>query len=357
MVNGMNKKILRASSYYLEDALNLRLDERASEGKLSFLLLNQPPICDSHCRRCFMPDDRRSLKSKDSLTLDESKKVLDEAREYGALCLEISGEGEPTLNKDLPKIISHAYNLGYLTTLITNGHSLTEEQIRQYKNSGVTLVFSHHSLNPKKYEKDNLTCGSFDKKMKNIEFATETFNGTTERMNGFDIYKLAIHATLQKDNAQDTIDLRNYCHEREIFFSVAPLAQLGCALNHPSMKLEETLEIDGQKIPIIEFPNVLGDNSIIHSHSSKRKHGKEVCGTCLYGLSVGYDGAILFDAHCGYEVGNMFGNVKITPFSQIVKTQRAITSKLYDNIEGFCPARDPKWTEFLGRVLDSKVKF
>jgi len=57
------------------------------------------------------------------------KKVLDDAREYGALCLEISGEGEPTLNRDLPDLISHANNLGYLTTLITNGHNLTPEQI------------------------------------------------------------------------------------------------------------------------------------------------------------------------------------------------------------------------------------
>ncbi|MEA3515319.1 MAG: hypothetical protein U9R34_07600 [Nanoarchaeota archaeon] len=127
MSNKYLQRVLKASSYYLEDVLELNLDKRAKEGKLSFILLNQPPICDAHCRRCFMPEERRRLGAKYALSLDESKKVLDDAREYGALCLEISGEGEPTLNKNLPKLIAHAHELGYLTTLITNGHSLTQE--------------------------------------------------------------------------------------------------------------------------------------------------------------------------------------------------------------------------------------
>jgi len=69
-----NESLLKASSYYLEDVLGLRLDERAKDGKLSFILLNQPPVCDAHCRRCFMPEERRKLEKKDSLTLNESKK-------------------------------------------------------------------------------------------------------------------------------------------------------------------------------------------------------------------------------------------------------------------------------------------
>ena len=359
MSNKYHQRVLKASSYYLEDVLELNLDKRAKEGKLSFILLNQPPICDAHCRRCFMPEERRRLGAKYALSLNESKKVLDDAREYGALCLEISGEGEPTLNKDLPGLIAHAHKLGYLTTLITNGHSLTQEQIVSYRDSGVTLIFSHHSLNSSKYESDNGTSGkgSFEKKMKNLDIAIEAYKGTTENINNIEVHRLAIHATLQKDNVQDTLDLRDYCHSKGIFFSVAPLAQLGCAIDHPEMKLEETVEINGNAVPLVKVPDILGDNSIIHSHSSAREIGKEVCGTCFYGASIGYDGNLLFDAHCGYEIGDKFGNVRTTPFSDIIKIQRAISQKLFQNIDGFCPARDPKWNNFLKKVLDEKVRF
>lgn len=351
-----NQKILRASSYYLEDVLGLKLDERAEQGKISFLLLNQPPICDAHCRRCFMPEYRRKLGSKDSLTLDESKKVLDQAKDYGALCLEISGEGEPVLNKNLPEIIKHANKAGYLTTLITNGHNLTQEQIELYKDSNVTLIFSHHSLDKSRYEADNSECGSFQNKMKNLEYAIQTYNETIEKQNGFDVYRLAIHTTLQKDNVQDTLDLKDYCHKKEMLFSVAPLAQVGCAVEHPEMKLEKTVNINEKDIPLTEVPRILGDNSIIYSHSSKREVGREVCGTCFYGLNIGYDGAVLFDAHTGYDIGNMLGNVRYTDFSQIIKDQRKITKKLFANIDGFCPIRDPKWDGFLQKVLSGEVQ-
>jgi len=359
MIKQTPTKILKASSYYLEDVLRLNLKDRAEDGKISFILLNQPPICDAHCRRCFMPTERRVLGNKNALTLDESKGVLEEARRYGALCLELSGEGEPTLNRNLPQLISHANNLGYLTTLITNGHSLTSEQIALYKNSNVTLVFSHHSLNPERYEADNDTCGknSFEKKMNNLEEAIKVYSGSIDRPNGFEVHRLAIHATLQKDNIQDTLNLRSYCDNNGIFFSVAPLAQLGCALSHPEIKLEETVQMNGEAVPLAEVPNRLGHNSIIHSHSSSKENGKEVCGTCFYGVSLGYDGNLLFDAHCGYEVGSMFGNVRTTPFSDIVKTQRVISKTLFENIDGFCPARDPKWGYFLQRVLRGEEKF
>lgn len=356
MSSNDGKKILKASSYYLEEVLGLDLEDRAKDGKLSFILLNQPPICDAHCRRCFMPSERRNLGRSNALSLDESKKALEDARNYGALCLELSGEGEPTLNKNLPKLISHANDLGYLTTLITNGHNLTCEQIDLYKDSNVTLIFSHHSLDSSRYESDSGTCGSgsFEKKMINLEYAISAYETATETMDGWDVYRLAIHTTLQRDNVQDTLDLKSYCEKNNIFFSVAPLAQLGCATEHPEMKLENFVNIAGEKVSLMDVPNKLGDNSIIHAHSSSVSLGKEVCGTCFYGASIGYDGNLLFDAHCGYEIGDKLGNVRTTPFSEIVKTQRTISQDLFRNIDGFCPARDPEWGKYLSGFLVEK---
>ena len=336
----MSNKILKASPYYLEDVLGLKLDERAAIGKISYLLLNQPPLCDAHCRRCFMPEYRRDSSFTNALTLKESKKVLEQAREYGALCLEISGEGEPTLSKNLNGIIQHADSLDYLTTLITNGHNLTEEEIEFYRCHNVTLIFSHFSLDQHKYEQDNNNPGSFDSKMMALERAAQIYSGAIERKEKCDIYRLAIHATLQQDNINDILEIKKYCKEREIFFSIAPLAQTGCALDHPNLRLEDVLKVNGKDIALSEVPSKLGDNSIIHSHSSARELGREVCGTCFYGLNIGYDGNLLLDAHAGYEIGNLLGDVRNNSIKKLIKRQREISWKLFNEIDGFCPVRE-----------------
>ena len=103
----------------------------------------------------------------------------------------------------------------------------------------------------------------------------------------------------------------------------------------------------------------MGDNSTIHSHSSIKVLGREVCGTAFYGLNIGWDGAILFDAHYGYEVGekNLLGNITDIPFDEAVRRQREYMKTLFQNIDGSCPVRDPRGKEFLERVLSGKVKF
>lgn len=345
-------KILKASSYYLEDVRGLDLEERAQNGNLSFILLNQPPICDYHCRRCFMPDYRRkSYSKKDALTLTEYQGILQDASANGIMCLELSGEGEPLLSRNLQEVIETANRNGLLTTLITNGNTLTQEQTETFRNNNVTLIFSLHTLDKKKYETDNSCGGSFDRKIEHINRAIGIYSGTKTQENGYDVYRLAIHATLQRDNLEEIKRLREFCHERDIFFSIAPLALVGSALEHPEIHPE-----NGEKS--IENVVYLGDNSIIHSHSSAKTLGREVCGTAFYGLNIGWDGAILFDAHYGYEVGeqNLLGNIRNMSFEKAVKRQRRYMRILFKNIDGSCPVRDPKGKEFLENMLANKIK-
>ena len=341
------KKLLKASAYFLEEALSLKLDERAQEGKITFILLNQPPLCDARCKRCFMPSARRG-KIVNPLTLEESKYVLDRAAGYGVLCMEISGEGEPLLSENLLSIIKHASDLNILTTLITNGHNLSENIISTFFENKVTLVFSLHTLNKEKYEADNRLKGSFDIKMKNIELASKTFENSTEIVNGYEVMRLAVHATLQRDNFEEIAPLKSFCQERDIFFSVASLAEVGCALENPEI-------LPDYDIPTIEQLANMGDNSIILSHSTKREVGREVCGTCFYGLNIGYDGNLLFDAHAGYEVAGILGNIRTTPFKELVRRQRIVVKALFTGIHGYCPVRDDDWQDFLNGVLSGKT--
>lgn len=345
-------KILKASSYYLEDVRGLDLEERAQNGNLSFILLNQPPICDYHCRRCFMPDYRRESYSKrDALTLAEYQRILQDASANGIMCFELSGEGEPLLSGNLLEIIKSANKDGLLTTLITNANTLNKEQTTLFRDNNVTLVFSLHTLDKQKYEQDNHCGGSFDRKIEHINEAVKIYSGTKTQENCYDVYRLAIHATLQRDNLDEIEELRAFCRERDIFFSIAPLALVGSALKHPEIHPQ-----NGEKQ--VEDVVSIGDNSIIHSHSSKNVFGREVCGTAFYGLNIGWDGAILFDAHYGYEVGeqNLLGNIREISFEEAVKRQRQYMRTLFENIDGSCPVRDPKGKEFLKSVLSRKIR-
>lgn len=344
----MSKNIyLAGSPYYVEDVLGFDLYERAKEGVLTHLLLNQPPMCDCHCRRCFMPDSRRN-NCQNELSLDEYCKVIRDSANAGILCLEISGEGEPLLSECLRGIIQCAFECGLVTTLITNGHALTEEFVKYVFDRNVTLVISLFSLDSNQYEMDNNLPGSFAKTLENIKSAANVFKDGKEDIDGKTVYRIAIHTTAQTDNLDDLTSIRLFCENHEIFFSVAPLAPVGGGSELPDLALSSNDNILAQ---------YKGHNSIILSRTSKREIGREVCGTCLYGLNIGYDGNVLFDAHAGYEVKGMLGNIRTDSIQEIIRRQRKFAPYLFSNIEGFCPVRDPKWPEFLQQFRNNPESY
>ncbi len=337
------QKILSASPYFWEKARGVDLAKRHEEGKLSFLLPNQPPACDARCRRCFMPPERRD-RTKGALTLDEWKKVLEDGLRMGVLSLEFSGEGEPLRSKMTLPLVQYAASMGILSTLITNGHEIDEAKIEELANAGATLVFSLHTLNRTGYESDNGYVGSFETKMKAIEMAAEMFRGTTVIENGYSVSKLAIHTILQADNQDEVGHLREFCHEHEIFFSIAPLAQTGNALLHPEIRTANAGEgIVG-----------LGDGSIIHSETSRRIYGREVCGTAAFGMSIGFEGNLLLDAHGGYEIGSTLGNIRSDSFETLYRTWKMAIEQMFRETVGFCPVRDGRRFEKFVRKLTAK---
>jgi MoaA/NifB/PqqE/SkfB family radical SAM enzyme len=335
---------LAGSPYYMEEVLGVDLCARAEKGQLTHLLLNQPPVCDSHCRRCFMPKERRN-NCNGQLTLEESANLIKDAADAGILCLEISGEGEPLLSKNIKGIIQAAYDNGLVTTLITNGHKLTDDLVLFFYERNVTLVVSLFSLKRDSYEMDNNLPGSFDKTISQIQQAATIYSAGNTQQNGKNVYRMAIHTTAQSDNIGELQDIEKFCENHGIFSSVATLAPVGGGLKHSNLLLA-----GDQK----EKAKTSGLNAIILSKTSKKEIGREVCGTCLYGLNIGFDGNLLFDAHAGYEVGNILGNVRTNSIKELITKQREIAPELFNNIDGFCPIRDPKWPGFLKSYLSSR---
>ncbi len=339
-----DKAYLVGSPYYVEDVLGLDPSERAANGVLTHLLLNQPPVCDCRCRRCFMPDWRRDARAEE-LTSQESCNLIEHARDEGIFCLEVSGEGEPLLSSHLREIVECAFHNGFTTTVITNGHLLTDKIATFFYERNVTLVVSLCSLDERLYEFDNRRPGSFRLTIENIQRAAELFRNGTQVVDGKTTYRMAIHTTAQADNVSELGSMRSYCDEHGIFFSVAPVAPVGGASQHPELLLKRSDQ---------DSAMAAGHNSIILSRTSRKDIGREVCGTCLYGLNVGYDGNVLFDAHAGYEIGGSLGNVRSDSLTELCERQREFAPLLYANIGGFCPVRDPEWPGFLARFLENR---
>lgn len=343
----MPEAYLKGSPYYVEYVLEQSPRERASSGILTHLLLNQPPVCDCECRRCFMPRDRRDH-CEGKLSLKETQRVIRAAAEAGMFCLEISGEGEPLLAEYLPEVIQEALDSGFTTTLITNGHSLTDEFTTFCFEHNVTLVVSVFSVNKERYEMDNGLADSFDSTMERIRRASIIYRDGIETVNGKKVYRMAIHTTAQSDNLCELKDIRVFCDDYGIFFSIAPLAAVGSGLQHEDLMLSAEEENDVENI---------GHNSIILSASSREEIGRKVCGTCLYGLNIGFDGNVLFDAHAGYEIGGLLGNVREHSIEELVRRQRKFAPLLFKNIDGFCPVRDKKWPSFLQSIIHTPIAF
>jgi MoaA/NifB/PqqE/SkfB family radical SAM enzyme len=291
-----------------------------------------------------MPDARREHIAE-PLTLEESCRVIREAAEAGFVCLEISGEGEPLLSKNIEDIVQCADDCGLITTVITNGHALTDRRIQFFFERNVTLIVSLFSLDEKQYESDNKTPGSYEKVMRNLKKAAEVYKAGKKTINDAEIYRVAVHTTAQTDNLDGLRAIADFCEQHEIFFSVAPLASVGGgAAMHDAM-------LSGKQYGVVDG---LGDNSIILSQSSSKEVGREVCGTCLYGLNLSYNGNVLLDAHAGYELEGTLGSVRTESVAELVKRQRVFAPFLFRNIKGFCPVRDPEWPAFLERMMSDK---
>jgi len=297
--------------------------------------LNQDSKCDANCQGCFRYPNRRNGLAN-LLGLSDYIRLLDEFKRFGGLAIEISGEGEPLLSETntLP-IIRHASSLGIWTTLITNGHALTREIINELSGLRVALVVSLHSLKKVIYEGDNGCPNTFMITMNAIDMLSRIFQGTSWMENGYEIRRACIHWTLQNNNLDEIPNARRFCDDRGLHFSIAPLANVGHALEHPEIQLPNELS-DLREI------NDIGDESIIFYDEPD---GRIVCGTCKYGLNVGADGNILLDAHGGYEVE--IANIREISFKDAIEIQHKFSKKMFDLLNSFCPIRDSGWKNFL----------
>ena len=102
-----------------------------------WLLLELTHKCPLECTYCYNQLD--FAQTKDKMSKEDWFRVMDEARDMGAVQLGISG-GEPLLHKNLVEIVQRASDLKFYTNLITSGVGADISILQKLKDAGLKTI-------------------------------------------------------------------------------------------------------------------------------------------------------------------------------------------------------------------------
>src|SRR5213075_3265321 len=127
--------------------------------------------CNLDCAYCTEYDNSRPHPS-----LDDLKKWIRKIRELGTMRIALVG-GEPLLHPNIVEILRYCRELGFATSLTTNGFLLTPELIAQLENAGLQVM---------QISVDRMTPSPITKK---------SFKTILPKLDYFDNSKISLHIT------------------------------------------------------------------------------------------------------------------------------------------------------------------
>ena len=131
---------------------------------------NTTKKCNLFCKHCYR-DSGPDAESKNELSTDEGKKLIDEIKSAGFKILILSG-GEPLLREDIFELASHASKSGLRPAIGSNGTLLTPEVAEKLIQSGISVVsISLDSLQCEYHDRFRNVKGAWEKAVFGIKNA------------------------------------------------------------------------------------------------------------------------------------------------------------------------------------------
>jgi molybdenum cofactor biosynthesis enzyme MoaA len=169
---------------------------------------------------CYFSDEEKR-KSYRGIFRFEDIELIAKALFGRALKLQIGCGAEPTLHKDLIKIIAlgKQYKIPYIS-LTTNGNLLTKEQISKAAGAGLNeITLSTHGLTKKTYEY-LMTNGRFDLFMQTLQHVKEV-------KTQYPAFRLRINHTINNDNVDELAHLWNVIGNEVNILQIRPVQKIG----------------------------------------------------------------------------------------------------------------------------------
>jgi radical SAM protein with 4Fe4S-binding SPASM domain len=121
--------------------------------------------CAMNCIHCYC----NGYSDGKELTVEQWKNILDQLHKEGCLYLTLTG-GEPFDKEGFWDIYDYAKKKGFITTVFSNGLSLTDEDIEHFVTSPpLSLEITLQGVTKEVFEKVTQKQGSFEKVMENIQ--------------------------------------------------------------------------------------------------------------------------------------------------------------------------------------------
>jgi MoaA/NifB/PqqE/SkfB family radical SAM enzyme len=108
----------------------------------TFLWLEITGQCQLSCDHCYA--NSGPLATQGTMTAEDWEKVIDSGAEDNVQSVQFIG-GEPTLNKDLPRLIKHATSKGLSVEVFSNLTHISEKLWQVFKEENVSLATSYYS--------------------------------------------------------------------------------------------------------------------------------------------------------------------------------------------------------------------
>ncbi len=187
-----------------------------------YLAVNLDPVmaCNLRCKMCYFTDADYVKTLKGQFKEDELEQVAKTIFKR-ALKLQIGCGTEPTLYKDLVKVVElgKAYNVPYIS-ITTNANLLDEEKIEALLKAGLNeFTISLHGVHKESYE-NFMKKGSYEK-------FQNAFNAFQKLKSKYQ-FEVRINYTFNKDNFYELTDLFNHFSGKSFdLLQIRPIRKIG----------------------------------------------------------------------------------------------------------------------------------
>ncbi|MFA4820421.1 MAG: radical SAM protein [Candidatus Aenigmatarchaeota archaeon] len=303
----------------------------------TYLMINLPFECNYRCSKCFNIEENKAVVSEDFISVEEMFGVIREAREMNGKVAVVAGEGEPSLNKIIRRIVSQINSVGMIPIIYSNGFALTPDLIEFYRDNNASLVISFDSLNSEVYNKLTGTKRQLGKVVENIRRATDAYSRTIETVGDVKLVRIAINTTVTSLNEGEISAIRDFFGD-DIYFICNPLAKLGNGARNWTDLIASDSDYERHKHLVVELsesggPLTLGSDGL--------------CGYSAWGIGISPGGDYMT---CAYtrKTDGLLGNVKNRSLRDAFEYKHAMESRHHkSNGPVPCLVRSPRFDDYL----------
>ncbi|MFQ5474370.1 MAG: radical SAM/SPASM domain-containing protein [Candidatus Nanoarchaeia archaeon] len=299
-----------------EDNLMLMLDAETSN------------VCNLNCPYCYRDEySKKHVVLNNELSIEQRKKLIDEAKQLGCKTIKIVGAGEPLIDSLFFEQIEYISKSGIIPLIFTNGIALTEEKAKKLYDLNCSIVLKFNSL--KNNIQDKLVGRKNYTKFrdKTLEILMKVgFNKSCPTRLGFD-------SVIVKQNKNEILDIFRFCRKNNIFPMFKTFIPTGGALQYKNWEISKN-----EAISIFKEAQKIDEKEFNIKHKGQLPYiGGFPCTQWHYALFVDILGNVY--ACPGSRV--LLGNIKEDSLIDIWNTHKAKEFRTKKYVS--CPPREEYW--------------